>query len=255
MITPHQVLVTMYSFRGINAKKNVKKVYNDYAEKHHKDKVSSSSAWCSETIMATFIKLGGVNLMGGLARYSGAFVRHFKAIGIWKGGHDRIPNPGDIAIFQDKNGKPNHTEMVISVNKDKGTFFAVSGNYLGNVGTKTRKIHGSNIHGYGCPKYDTELEVTPKIVEKVLSGKYGKGASFGSARYNKLAIDHYNPNAVQDKVNWVIKTAKAIKDGDADAVRKYGNDQQRKDALGKWYDTVQKQINVLYGIDSWEAKV
>ena len=30
MITPKQFLVTMYSFKGINAKKKVKEVYNEY---------------------------------------------------------------------------------------------------------------------------------------------------------------------------------------------------------------------------------
>ena len=251
MLTPKQLLVTMYQFRGVGAKTKVRKVYNDYAEKHGKNKMSSDSAWCSETVSASFIKTNGLNFIGGLAGDSNTFIRHFKAIGIWKNGHDRIPNPGDIAIFQDKNGKPNHTEIVFSVNKSKGTFQAISGNYLGNVGLRTRNIHGSNIHGYGCPKYSDYKTVTPAIVQKVMMGLYGKGATIGTTRYNKLALEGYDPDAVQTKINWVINTAQAIKDGKEWAKEHYGNDEKREKALGSWYPVVQKQINVLYGIDKW----
>ena len=118
MLTPKQLLVIMYQFRGTNAKKNVKKTYNDYAEKHKKDKVSNNSAWCSETIAASFIKAGALGLIGGLARQSDTFVKHFKAIGIWKAGHDRTPKVGDILI-RGKNNDPYHSEVVFSVDEKK----------------------------------------------------------------------------------------------------------------------------------------
>lgn len=250
MITPKQFLVTMYSFKGINAKKKVKEVYNEYARKHNKSTISSSSAWCSETIAATFVKLNGLDLIGGLARQSDTFVKHFKKMGIWKQGHDRIPNPGDILI-RGKNNDPYHSEVVVSVNEKKGTLVALSGNYMNNVGLRTRKIHDSRTFGYGCPKYGDYNTVTPSIVSKILKGDYGKGSKMGTTRYDKLALSGYDPDEVQEKVNWVLKTAKAIKDGESWAVTLYGNDEKRKKALGKWYDTVQKQINVLYGIDKW----
>lgn len=251
MLTAKQLLVTFYSFKGSNAKKKVIDTYNAYASKHGKSKSNYNSAWCSETLSAAFIKANAVNYIGGIAQDTGTHVKHFKALGIWKGGHSRTPNPGDVAIFQDKNGKPNHTEIVFSVNTSKGTFVAISGNYLGGVGLRTRKIHGSNIHGYGCPKYDNYKTVTPSIVWNVMSGKYGKGASIGTTRYNKLALEGYDPNAVQTKINWVINIAKAIKNGDAWAKEQYGNNEKRRKALGSWYNAVQKQINVLYGIDKW----
>lgn len=251
MITPLQVLTTMYSFKGSNAKKNVIDTYNSYASKHGKTKSSYNSAWCSETVSAAFIKLNATSFIGGIAQDAGTHVKHFKSLGIWKAGYSRTPECGDIAIFQDSKGNPNHTEMVLSVNKSKGTFIAVSGNYLGNVRTRTRKINNKNIHGYGCPLYDNYNLVTPKIIEKVFKGEYGTGSEIGTTRFNKLAMEGYDPIAIQDKINWVVQTAKAIKNGESDAVKKYGNSQQRVDALGKWYNIVQKEINVLYGIDSW----
>lgn len=250
MLTPKQLLVIMYQFRGVNAKKNVKKTYNDYAEKHKKSKVSSNSAWCSETIAASFIKAGALGLIGGLARQSDTFVKQFKVIGIWKAGHDRIPKVGDILI-RGKNNDPYHSEVVFSVDEKKGTLKALSGNYLGNVGIRTRNIHDKLTYGYGSPKYDAYKIVTPSIVQKVMMGLYGKGATIGTTRYNKLALEGYDPDAVQAKINWVINTAQAIKDGQLWAKEHYGNDEKRKKALGSWYPIVQKQINVLYGIDKW----
>lgn len=57
----------------------------------------------------------------------------------------------------------------------------------------------------------------------------------------------YDPDAVQAKINWVINTAQDIKNGKFN----YGNDDERRQKLGIWYDVVQKQINILYGIDKW----
>ena len=81
----------------------------------------------------------------------------------------------------------------------------------------------------------------------VLKGKYGKGAKIGTTRYDQLAMSGYDPDAVQAKINWVINTAQNIKNGKSN----YGNDDERRQKLGIWYDVVQKQINVLYGIDKW----
>ena len=125
MLTPKQLLVIMYQFRGVGAKSKVKKTYNDYAEKYNKSKVSNNSAWCSETIAASFIKANALGLIGGLARQSDTFVKHFKALGIWKAGHDWTPKTGDILI-RGKNNDPYHSEVVLSVDEKKGTLKALS---------------------------------------------------------------------------------------------------------------------------------
>jgi len=245
-VTPKLILTIIHSLKGSGAKQRVKEIYNTFASKHGKSK-TDGKAWCSETVSAGFIKANATELIGGIAQSSGDHKRHFKQLGIWKGGHDRVPNVGDIAIFQDSHGNPNHTEMVFSVNKSKGTFVALSGNYLGGIGFRTRKIHASNIHGYGCPKYNSYNTVTPTVVMNVLKGKYGKGAKIGTTRYDQLAMSGYDPDAVQAKINWVVNTAQNIKNGKSN----YGNDDERRQKLGIWYDVVQKQINVLYGIDKW----
>lgn len=94
-------------------------------------------------------------------------------------------------------------------------------------------------------------EVTPEIIADVYRGKYGNGAVDGSERFTKLTKAGYDAVAVQNKVNWVYKVAKGLYTGDKAIDHKYGSGEQRRKTLGIWYDVVQKEINVLAGIDKW----
>ena len=202
--TAKQILTLIYQLKGSGAKDRVKNIYNNYASKHNKSK-TDGKAWCSETVSAGFIKANATSLINGVAQTASAHVDHFKKLNIWKSGHTRTPNVGDIVIFQDSKGSPNHTEMVFSVNKEKGIFVGLSGNYLGGIGLRTRKINATNIHGYGCPRYTNYKIINTTIVEAILQGKYGTGAKIGTTRYNKLALEGYDPDVVQEKVRLEIK--------------------------------------------------
>ena len=94
-------------------------------------------------------------------------------------------------------------------------------------------------------------EVTPEVVYQVFQGKYGKGATDGSERFIKLTKAGYDAVKVQAKVNWVYEIAKGLFYSQASIVLQYGNGKNRREKLGKWYDVVQKEINVLAGIDKW----
>ena len=94
-------------------------------------------------------------------------------------------------------------------------------------------------------------EVTPEVVYQVYQGKYGKGATDGSERFIKLTKAGYDAVKVQAKVNWVYEIAKGLLYNQASVVSQYGSGKNRREKLGKWYDVVQKEINVLAGIDKW----
>ena len=94
-------------------------------------------------------------------------------------------------------------------------------------------------------------EVTPEVVYQVYQGKYGKGATDGSERFIKLTKAGYDAVKVQAKVNWVYEVAKGLLYNQASVVSQYGSGKNRREKLGKWYDVVQKEINVLAGIDKW----
>lgn len=94
--------------------------------------------------------------------------------------------------------------------------------------------------------------VTPDVVMDVFKNKYGKGATDGSQRFVNLKNAGYDPVEVQSKVNWVYAVARGLLDADKELLKKYGNGKNRKKTLGEWYGVVQKEINVLAGIDKWE---
>lgn len=94
-------------------------------------------------------------------------------------------------------------------------------------------------------------EVTPEVVVDVYKNKYGKGATDGSQRFTKLAQAGYDAVEVQNTVNWVYKVAFGLLKGDKTIVNQYGNGSKRRKVLGEWYDVIQKEINVLAGIDKW----
>ena len=101
------------------------------------------------------------------------------------------------------------------------------------------------------PLKNNAKEVTPEIVAEVFKGKYGKGSTDGTERFTKLTKAGYDAVEVQNKVNWVFKIASGLFDGDIKTIDQYGNGKQRLDKLGDWYGVVQKEINVLAGIDKW----
>lgn len=109
--------------------------------------LKSSSAWCSETVVAAFLKAGYGDLIGGYAGSAPALKKRAQKLGIWHGGSSGI-RAGDIVLYG--SGEPNHTEYAID-----GTY-NISGNYNGTV--KKRRRTGRAIHGFIRPDYPEAAE-------------------------------------------------------------------------------------------------
>ena len=132
------------------AHKDFVKGYNAFIEEYNKKtdskhgKIGMSNAWCTEFVELMFYKAGYLDLIG-----YGKRARNLYAIakekGTWKSGTDDIIF-GDIVIYQDKSGTPNHTEFALGGNK------FISGNYNGGVHYRTRKSLGT-VKGRIRPKY------------------------------------------------------------------------------------------------------
>jgi hypothetical protein len=80
-----------------------------------------------------------------------------------KGRYRAYPSVGDQIFFQDENGDPCHTGIVVDVSN--GYVYTIEGNTYGYTGVvanggcvaaKSYPINSSYIHGYGHPAYDTE---------------------------------------------------------------------------------------------------
>lgn len=125
------------------------KKYNEFIDTYNKkngsshSKIGTDNAWCAMFVNLMFYLAGYLDLIG-YGKRSVNLMETAKKKGTWKAGSDDI-RFGDIVIFHDGKGEPNHTEFAID---DK---YDISGNYNGGVGKRTRA--GRKILGRIRPKY------------------------------------------------------------------------------------------------------
>lgn len=110
--------------------------YNAFIDEYNKaikashSKIDSSDAWCTEFVELMFYKAGYLNLIGYGKRAKNLY-ENAKKLGTWKSGTSDIKY-GDVVIYQDNNGEPNHTEFALGPND------FISGNYNGGVHKRHR---------------------------------------------------------------------------------------------------------------------
>ena len=125
------------------------KKYNAFIDDYNKkngsshSKIGTDNAWCAMFVGLMFYFAGYLDLIG-YGKRSVNLMENAKKRGTWKAGTDDI-RFGDIVIFHDGSGTPNHTEFALD---DK---YDISGNYNGGVGKRTRA--GRKILGRIRPKY------------------------------------------------------------------------------------------------------
>ena len=138
------------------------KKYNAFIDDYNKkngsshSKIGTDNAWCAMFVGLMFYLAGYLDLIG-YGKRSVNLMETAKNKGTWKNGTDDI-RFGDIVIFHDGSGTPNHTEFALD---DK---YDISGNYNGGVGKRTRA--GRKILGRIRPKYpqnSKEGDLTNKI--------------------------------------------------------------------------------------------
>lgn len=93
---------------------------------------------------------------------------------------------------------------------------------------------GKNSWIYDIPYTSTVVKKTvDELADEVLDGLWGNNKD----RENRLTAAGYNYKNVQNRVNYIVKTANEVLKG------KYGNGVKRIAALGKNYSIVQRQVN------------
>lgn len=126
------------------------------------------------------------------------------------------PQPGD-QIFFTSDGTISHTGIVESVNGN--TIVTIEGNASDQVKRVNRKMHDGYTYGFGRPKYDdtnlTDTAPAPapaktidELAKEVIDGKWGNG----TARKEALTAAGYDYQAVQSRVNEIIKEMEAAKE-------------------------------------------
>lgn len=148
---PDKVYAQMRPFINSNtAHKDFIKGYNAFIDEYNKankakhSKVDSSDAWCTEFVELMFYRAGFLNQIG-YGKRAADLVENAKKRKTWKSGSSDIQY-GDVVIYQDRHGNPNHTEFAL------GPHDFVSGNYRGGV-HKRHRSSLSTVKGRIRPVY------------------------------------------------------------------------------------------------------
>lgn len=187
--------------------KHILSVYNSTKPLPRGYTVKLSDDWCATYVSFVGIEAGVPNLFGrecGVER----FVDIFKAKGIWQENGSITPRPGDIIVFnwddstESNDGFADHIGFVESV--ANGTITTIEGNKSNSVSRRSIPVGWGYIRGYAQPKYGTsssgQKSITD-IAQEVINGLWGNGADRTSA----LQKAGYDPNAVQNEVNRILK--------------------------------------------------
>lgn len=191
-------------------------LYNSHKPLARGYAVTYSDAYCDTTISAVFIKLNAVDLIGGTECGVEAHVALFKKAGIWEEDGTVTPQPGWLIVYNwDDGSQPNdgYSDHIGMVEKVSGnTITCIEGNMSGGiVGRRNIPIGYGYIRGYAKPKYASSSSSTntntstkktvDELAKEVLSGLWGNGDD----RKNNLTNAGYDYNAVQKKVNELVK--------------------------------------------------
>lgn len=117
--------------------------YNKMMDKLKHSKIDNSNAWCTEFVNWAFWKAGYLDLIG-YAKQARQLKAKAEKLGTWHKGSTGI-KLGDIVIYQNSKGEPNHTEFAIDGTNN------ISGNCRGGV--HIRKRARKTLKGYIRPKY------------------------------------------------------------------------------------------------------
>lgn len=150
--------------------KQIVDIYNGHKPLARGYKVKYTDDWCCTFVSAVAIAAGFTDLIPTECS-CGRMIELLQKLGAWNESDARIPNPGDLLLFNwqakkvgDDKGWPDHIGIVERVDGDNIT--VIEGNYSNSVKRRVIKVDDYRIRGYGVPKYDAEpLPVMPKTFE------------------------------------------------------------------------------------------
>lgn len=265
--TAQDVLNVMRSWLGYNEAngkhRQIIDLYNSVKPLPRGYAVKYTDEWCDTTVSAAGIKAGCSDLIG---RECGCekHIDIFKSKGIWIEDGTIVPQPGDIILYnwddstQPNDGYSDHIGFVESVSGNQIT--CIEGNKNEAVARRTIPVGWGFIRGYARPKYASGGSVpTPspapnksidEIAREAIAGAWGNGDD----RKNRITAAGYNYDAVQARINEILKGSKPQPTKSVDEIAKeviagkWGNGDDRKNritAAGYNYDTVQAKVNQI----------
>lgn len=239
--------------------------YTKYGRDMHRIQPSNMdfpAAWCDAFCDWCFWKAFGADLArkmlcGTFDDYTVISADYYKKAGRWYTSGKR----GDQIFFRNSGGIC-HTGLVTQ--ESGGKVYTIEGNKSNAVRKCVYNAGDSSIAGYGRPKYelagnsstaaDILTDGSPKktveqLAKEVIAGMWGNGDD----RKNRITAAGYDYNAVQKKVNEMLKAGasaaplKTVEELAKEVIAgKWGNGPDRKKRLtdaGYDYDAVQREVN------------
>lgn len=262
-----QVVNTAKKYLGCNeydgSHRKIIDRYNAHKPLARGYKVTYYDAWCATFVSAVGIECGLTDIMPTECSCTKMIALH-KGIGQWKEADNYKPEIGDIVMYDwndtgkgENKAQPDHVGIVISDIVD-GAYNVVEGNYGNAVKVRQMKVDGRYIRGYCLPNYASKATAEKpskapnaaaksitEIAKEVIEGDWKNG----EVRKQKLSAAGYDPKAVQDEVNRILKGSKSVTEVAREVIDgKYGNGAERKKKLAaKGYDPkeVQDEVNRL----------
>lgn len=187
-------------------------IYNAHKPIARNYRVKYADPWCATFISAIAIKCGLTDIMPTECSCT-EMIGLYKKIGRWKEADSYTPQIGDIVMYDwhdsgkgDCVGAPDHVGFVFSVSGN--SFTVIEGNIADSVGKRMMTVDGKNIRGFCLPDYASKataaLSEKPgsDIAHEVIDGKWGNGEE----RKKRLRAAGYDPKAVQNRVNELLKS-------------------------------------------------
>lgn len=185
--------------------KKIIDLYNSHKLLARGYKVKYTDAWCATFVSAVAIATNATDIIPTECGCQEQ-IKKFIALGSWKEADNYIPQPGDIIYYDwndngvgDNKGYSDHVGIVQKV--VNGVIYVIEGNYSNSVKIRQIKVNAKTIRGFGVPKYSTTNKSIDSIAKEVIQGKWGNG----EIRKQKLTASGYDYNAIQKRVNELLK--------------------------------------------------
>lgn len=179
---------------GDSTHKHIVDLYNAHKPLPRGYKVKYTDSWCATTVSAAAIECGYTDIIP-LECSCQQMIDLLKIMGIWMENDAYVPQPGDIIFYDwqdsgigDNVGWSDHVGVVEKC--DGNIIVAIEGNNKDGVNRRSIQVNGKYIRGYGVPRYDKEVVVSPAVKK----GSYGIDISsyqkaIDFAKVKKAGID------------------------------------------------------------------
>lgn len=181
--------------------------YKEYANNKTKygEWYGMQGEWCDIFISWLAYKVGILNILIPKEAYVPNTAKWYKNKGLFKDKSYK-PQKGDL-IFFDYNRNKNADHIGIVEYVEGKVVHTIEGNKSKMVKRQQYAIGNSNIFGYGIVQYQEDKKSIDEIAREVIDNKWGTGED----RKKRLTQCGYDYNAVQKRVNEILKQPKTQK--------------------------------------------